>query len=114
MMQMNWNVMVSSGNRKHVSRSMMIEAKNIIMKERTWINRVAQRERQRGVTNVKRSGEWLNMESKESVWCGSHVKRAMSRFDSRCVNLLKEFKTARPNVQEVRLKVNEFTDFDNQ
>ena len=25
-----------------------------------------------------------------------------------------EFKTARPDVQEVRLKVNEFTDFDNQ
>ena len=58
MMQMNWKVMVSSGNRKHV----------FIMKERTWINRVAQREHQRGVTNVKRSGEWLNMESKESVW----------------------------------------------
>ena len=44
MMQMDWKVMVSSGNRKHVSRSMTIEAKDIIMKERTWINRVAQRE----------------------------------------------------------------------
>ena len=33
-MQMNWKVMVSSGNRKHVSRSMMIESKDIIMKER--------------------------------------------------------------------------------
>ena len=31
--------MVSSRNRKHVSRSMMIKAKNIIMKERIWINR---------------------------------------------------------------------------
>ena len=39
-----WNVMVSSENRKHVSRSTMIKAKNIIMKERTWINRVAQRD----------------------------------------------------------------------
>ena len=81
MMQMDWKVMVSSGNRKHVSRSMTIEAKDIIMKERTWINRVAQREHQRGVTNVKRSGGWLNMELKESVWCGSHVKRVMTRFD---------------------------------
>ena len=43
-METNWNVMVSSRNRKHVSRSMMITAKNIIMKERTWINRVAQRD----------------------------------------------------------------------
>ena len=43
-----------------LSRSMMTKAKNIIMKERTWINRVAQRD----VTNLKRSGEWLNMESK--------------------------------------------------
>ena len=41
-------------------RSMMIKAKNIIMKERTWINRVAQRD----VTNVKRSSEWWNMESR--------------------------------------------------
>ena len=40
---------------------MMIKAKNIIVKERTWINRVAQRERQRYVTNVKRSGERCNM-----------------------------------------------------
>ena len=46
-----------------VSCTMMIEAKNIIMKERTWINRVAQRD----VTNVKRSGEWLNMESRNLV-----------------------------------------------
>ena len=37
MMKMNWNVMVSSRNRKHVSRSMMIKAKNIIMKERICI-----------------------------------------------------------------------------
>ena len=58
-------------------------------------------------------GEWLNMESRESVWCGSHVKRVMTRFDSRCVNLFKEFKSARPNFS-YRLKVNEFTDFDNQ
>ena len=34
-------------------------------------------------------------------------------FDSRCVNLFKEFKIARPNVS-YRLKVNDFTDFDNQ
>ena len=34
-------------------------------------------------------------------------------FDSRCVNLFLKFKTARPNVS-YRLKVNEFTDFDNQ
>ena len=33
--------------------------------------------------------------------------------NSRCVNVFKEFKTARPNVS-YRLKVNEFTDFDNQ
>ena len=79
MMQMNWNVVVSSKNRKHVSRSTMIKAKNIIMKERTWINRVGQREHQRDVTKVKRSGEWLNMESKESVWYGSHVKRVITR-----------------------------------
>ena len=46
-----------------LSRSMMIKAKNTIMKERTWINRVAQRD----VTNVKRSGEWLNMESRNLV-----------------------------------------------
>ena len=36
MIQMNRNVMVSSRNRKYVSRSMMIKAKNI-MKERIWI-----------------------------------------------------------------------------
>ena len=52
--------MVSSRNRKHLSRIMRTKAKNFTMKERTWINRVAQRD----VTNVKRSGEWLNMESK--------------------------------------------------
>ena len=33
------------------------------MMEPIWINRVAQR----GVANVKRSGEWLNMESKNLV-----------------------------------------------
>ena len=37
MMKMNRNVMVSLRNRKRVSRSMMIKAKNIIMKERIWI-----------------------------------------------------------------------------
>ena len=47
----------------HVSRSMMIKAKNMIMKERTWINRVAQRD----VTNVNRSGEWFNKESRNLV-----------------------------------------------
>ena len=46
-----------------LSRSMMIKAKNIIMKERTWINRVTQRD----VTKMKRSGECLNMESKNLV-----------------------------------------------
>ena len=51
-----------------------IKAKNIIMKERTWINRVAQRD-----------GEWLNMESSN-------------------LYLFKKFKTARANVQEVRLE----------
>ena len=39
-----WNVMVSSENRKHVSRSTMIKAKNMTMLEGTWINRVAQRD----------------------------------------------------------------------
>ena len=34
-------------------------------------------------------------------------------FDSRCVNLFMEFKTARPNLSYT-LKVNEFTDLDNQ
>ena len=46
-----------------LSRSTMIKAKNIIMKERTWIDRVAQRD----VTNVKRSGQWLNIESRNLV-----------------------------------------------
>ena len=46
-----------------LSRSMMIKAKKTIMKERIWINRVAQRD----VTNVKRSGEWWNMESRNLV-----------------------------------------------
>ena len=41
------------------------------------------------------------------------MKRVMTRFDSRCVNLFEEFRAARPNVS-YRLKVNEFTDFDNQ
>ena len=77
-MNMNWNVMVSSRNRKHMSQSTMIKAKNTIMKERTWINRVAQRD----VTNVKRSGESSNMESRNLV---------------PCVDLCKEFKTARAN-----------------
>ena len=55
--------MVSSRNRKHVSRSVMIRTKNIIMKERTRINRVAQRD----VTNVDRIGVWSNMESRNLV-----------------------------------------------
>ena len=42
---------------------MMIRTKNIIMKERTRINRVAQRD----VTNVNRGGEWFNMESRNLV-----------------------------------------------
>ena len=43
-----------------MSNRIMINAKNTIMKERTWINRVAQRD-------VKRSGELLNMESRNLV-----------------------------------------------
>ena len=40
----------------------------------------------------------------------SHVMRVMTRFDSRCVNLFKEFKTARTIAQHLSysLKVNEF------
>ena len=38
-----------------------------------------------GRTNVKRSGKWLKMGVEDSVCCGSHVKRVMTRFDSRCV-----------------------------
>ena len=47
---------------------------------------------------------------------GSHVKRVMTRFDFRCVNLFEEFKTALANAQNLyyNLRVNEFTDFDNQ
>ena len=55
--------MVSSRNRERMSQSMMIKAKNIIVKERTCINRVAQRD----VTNVNHSGEWFNMESRSLV-----------------------------------------------
>ena len=63
-MQMNWKVMVFfSRNGKHVSRSIINKAKNIIMKERTWMNRVSQRD----VTNVIRSGEWFIMESRNLV-----------------------------------------------
>ena len=77
-----------------LSRSRMIKAKNIIMTERIWINAVPSEitlqpldpdtdaqlhkrvitvreepnlhveSHQRDVTNVQRSGEWLNMESK--------------------------------------------------
>ena len=57
----------------------MIKAKDTVTKERIWINRVAseivfQRDiqtlalrktpNQRDVTSLKRSGEWLNMESR--------------------------------------------------
>ena len=67
MMQVNWNVMVSSRNRKHVSNSLMIKAKNIIMKERIWINHVAQRD------SLSKSVQWdtsrLEVESPTwSVW----------------------------------------------
>ena len=112
-----------------LSRSMMIKGKNTIMKERIWINRVASKTvfqpgiqtmalrytmsvwnqfarepYQRDVTDMKGIGEWLSMESRNLV------------FDSRYLNLFKEFKIARPNAQNVsyRLEVNEFTDFDNQ
>ena len=115
-----------------LSRSMMIKANNTIMKERIWINRVASKiVFQPGIQTMalrytmsvcaitvreepnlhvnptrrchrqKRSGEWLNTESRNLV------------FDSRCVNLFKEFKTARPSVSYT-LKVNEFADLDNQ
>ena len=47
----------------YLSRSKMIKAKNIIMKERTWIKCVAQRD----VTHVNRSGEWFHMESRNLV-----------------------------------------------
>jgi len=73
----------------------------------------------------------------EAVCYGSHVKRVMTRSDdtdvggtfvvsfnrevqsttdSCCVNLFKEFETARANAQNLSnsLKVNEFADFDNQ
>ena len=59
-----------------LSCSMMIKADNI-MKGRTWTNRVAQRD----VTNVKRSGEWLNMESRNLV-PGDLMKLTLGRFDS--------------------------------
>ena len=71
---------------------MMIKAKGIIMNECI----ITVREKpglhlesyQRDVTDMKRSDEWLNMESRNLV------------LDSRCVNLFKEFKTARPNAQQ--------------
>ena len=88
----------------YLSRSKTIKANNKIVKERIWINvkltirnRVAKVDVEpnatswtysrssilhvRDVTNVKRSGEWLNMESKNLSYS---------------------------------LKVNEFTDIDNQ
>ena len=83
MMQLNWNVMVSSRIRKHVSRSMMIRAKNIIMKERTRITRVAQRD----VTNVDRSGEWFNMESRNLV-PGDLVKLTLGLIPADCAGRL--------------------------
>ena len=49
---------------------MMIRTKNIIMKERSRINRVAQRD----VTNVNRSGEWFNMEESRNLVPGDLVK----------------------------------------
>ena len=58
---------------------------------------------QRGVRNVKRNGEWLNMELR-NVGAGRSYDVDPRRFDSRCVDLFKEFKTARANVQEVRLE----------
>ena len=64
---MNVNDVNVSDEDDFLSRCMMIKAKNIVMKERTWIDRVAQREHQRDVTNVKRSGEWLNMKSRNLV-----------------------------------------------
>ena len=71
---------------------MMIKAKGIIMNECI----ITVREKpglhlesyQRDVTDMKRSDEWLNMESRNLV------------LDSRCVNLFKEFKIARPNAQK--------------
>ena len=53
-----------------LSRRMMIKAKNIIMKDWIWIKAVhtetefSREPYQQDVTSVKRSGTWLNMESK--------------------------------------------------
>ena len=60
-----------------LSRSMTIKAKIITMKERIWTNRVAQRD----VTNVKRSGEWLNMEV-ESLMIIRKVSSSFSMIEA--------------------------------
>ena len=89
---------------------MMIKAKSIITKERTWINRVAQRD----VTNVNRSGEWFNMESRNLV-PGDLVKLTLGGLISAdCVG--REIWT-RPRLLKnlsYILNVHEFTDFANQ
>ena len=65
-----------------LSRSMMIKAKDIIMKERIWIT-------------VK-----LTIQNR--------VAKVDVEPNATSVDQFKEFKTARANVQEVRLKVSEF------
>ena len=150
MMQMNWNVMVSPTNRKHVSRSMMIKAKNIIiMKERMWIHFLSSEitlqplepDTDTSKLHVKcviavqeEPSLHVNFTREMSLMkCGCNVKRVMTRSNdtdvggtflsrstegcsarefSRCVDLFKEFKNARPNVS-YRLKVNEFASLTN-
>ena len=58
-----------------MSNRMTIEARNNIMKRRTRINRVAQRD----VTNVNHSGKWFNMESRNLV-PGDLVKLTLGGF----------------------------------
>ena len=55
-------------------RNMTIKTNTKIVKERPGINRVAQRD----VTNVKRSGEWLNMD----LFKEFKTARAMSKKSS--------------------------------
>ena len=58
---------------------------------------------QRDVTNVKRSGEWLNMESRNLV-PGDLMKLTFRGFIPAVLTYSRSSKTARANVQEVRLE----------
>ena len=58
---------------------------------------------QRDVTNVKRSGEWLNMESRNLV-PGDLMKLTFRGFILAVWAHSRSSKTARANVQEVRLE----------